>query len=325
MSGETANLRFPYLPVIDAYRPLSGSRTRLILAMRCSGGNFNTSAMNRVMSGTIRGRLPGHPMRSRGADTAHEGNSRTMGMHADEKSDGCIVPVKPRTMPSDIGGGDGGGTAPGQGEGELRCMLPTQRRNTHVTEAASPRIGARSKKGRAATMTHDYKRNGTTTLFAALDVKTGLAIGECHPRHRAKEFIRFLKRIDRCVQTHLDIHLVLDNYGTHKTPAVKRWLAKHDRFHLHFTPTSASWLSLVERFFAEITQKRIRRGTFTSVDELKDAIHDYLDRHNADPKPFVWTKSAEVILENERRALDRLEAIKVGTRRQSRNTSEFGT
>jgi transposase len=168
------------------------------------------------------------------------------------------------------------------------------------------------KKGRAATMTHDYKRNGTTTLFAALDVKTGLVIGECHPRHRAKEFIRFLKRIDRCVQTDLDIHLVLDNYGTHKTPAVKRWLAKHDRFHLHFTPTSASWLNLVERFFAEITQKRIRRGTFTSVDELKDAIHDYLDRHNADPKPFVWTKSAEVILEKERRALDRLEAIKAG-------------
>jgi DDE superfamily endonuclease len=113
------------------------------------------------------------------------------------------------------------------------------------------------KKGRAATMTHDYKRNGTTTLFAALDVKTGLVIGECHPRHRAKEFIRFLSRIDRCVQRHLDIHLVLDNYGTHKTPTVQRWLARHRRFHLHFTPTSASWLNLVERFFAEITQKRI--------------------------------------------------------------------
>jgi transposase len=168
------------------------------------------------------------------------------------------------------------------------------------------------KKGRAATMTHDYKRNGTTTLFAALDVKTGLVIGECHPRHRAKEFIHFLKRIDRCVRTHLDIHLVLDNYGTHKTPAVKRWLAKHRRFHLHFTPTSASWLNLVERFFADITQKRIRRGTFTSVAELKGAIHDYLDRHNADPKPFVWSKTAETILEKERRALDRLDAIKAG-------------
>jgi transposase len=168
------------------------------------------------------------------------------------------------------------------------------------------------KKGRAATMTHDYKRNGTTTLFAALDVKSGLVIGECHPRHRAKEFIRFLKRIDRCVQRHLDVHLVLDNYSTHKTPAVKRWFAQHRRFHLHFTPTSASWLNLVERFFADITQKRIRRGAFRSVAELEDAIHDYLDRHNADPKPFVWTKTAEVILEKEWRALDKLEAIKSG-------------
>src|SRR5262245_46551858 len=168
------------------------------------------------------------------------------------------------------------------------------------------------KKGRAATMTHDYKRNGTTTLFAALDVKTGLVIGECHPRHRTKEFIQFLKRIDRCVQKHLDVHLVLDNYGTHKTPAVKRWLLKHRRFHLHFTPTNASWLNLVERFFAEITQKRIRRGAFGSVAALENAIHDYLERHNANPKPFVWTKSAEVILAKERRALEVLEAMKPG-------------
>ena len=168
------------------------------------------------------------------------------------------------------------------------------------------------KKGRAATMTHDYKRHGTTTLFAALDVKSGIVIGECQPRHRAKEFIRFLKRIDRCVQKHLDIHLVIDNYGTHKTPEVKAWLAKHRRFKLHFTPTSASWLNLVERFFAEITTKRIRRGIFRSVAELEDAIHDYLDRHNADPKPFVWTKTADVILDKERRALDKLEAIKNG-------------
>jgi transposase len=168
------------------------------------------------------------------------------------------------------------------------------------------------KKGRAATVTHDYKRHGTTTLFAALDVKSGLVIGECHPRHRAKEFIRFLKRINRCVQRHLDIHLVLDNYGTHKTPEVKRWLARHARFKLHFTPTSASWLNLVERFFAEITTKRIRRGVFRSVADLEEAIQDYLDRHNADPKPFVWTKTAEVVLDKERRALDRLEAIKAG-------------
>jgi transposase len=165
------------------------------------------------------------------------------------------------------------------------------------------------KRGRAATMTHDYKRHGTTTLFAALDIKSGFVIGECQPRHRAKEFIRFLKRIDQCVKRHLDLHLVLDNYGTHKTPEVKAWLAKHRRFHLHFTPTSASWLNLVERFFAEITTKRIRRGAFASVAELKEAIYDYLLRHNANPKPFVWTKAADAILDSERRALDVLDAI----------------
>jgi transposase len=168
------------------------------------------------------------------------------------------------------------------------------------------------KKGRAATMTHDYKRHGTTTLFAALDVKSGLVIGECQPRHRAREFIRFLKRIDRCVKKHLAVHLVLDNYGAHKTAAVKAWLAKHPRFKLHFTPTSASWLNLVERFFAEITTKRIRRGAFASVAELETAIHDYLDRHNADPKPFVWTKTADAILAKERRALKALETVKTG-------------
>ena len=168
------------------------------------------------------------------------------------------------------------------------------------------------KKGRAATMTHDYKRHGTTTLFAALDVKSGLVIGECKPRHRAKEFIQFLKQIDRCVQDHLDVHLVLDNYGTHKTAAVQAWLARHKRFKLHFTPASASWLNLVERFFAEITRKRIRRGVFTSVAELEEAIHEYLDHHNANPKPFVWTKTADAILAKERRALDALEAVKNG-------------
>jgi transposase len=172
--------------------------------------------------------------------------------------------------------------------------------------------GLPMKKGRAATMTHDYKRHGTTTLFAALDVKSGLVIGDCQPRHRAKEFIRFLKLIDRIVTKHLDIHLVLDNYGTHKTAEVKAWLAKHRRFKMHFTPTSASWLNLVERFFAEITRKRIRRGSFTSVGALKAAIQDYLNCHNTDPKPFIWTKTADVILEKERRALEKLEAIKSG-------------
>jgi transposase len=166
------------------------------------------------------------------------------------------------------------------------------------------------KKRRAATMTHDYKRNGTTTLFAALDVKSGIVIGECQPRHRAKDFIRFLKKIDRVVKKHLDVHLVLDNYGTHKMREVKAWLARHPRYKLHFTPTSASWLNLVERFFAEITTKRIRRSTFGSVAELEAAIHDYLDRHNADPKPFICTKAADAILAKERRALQALEAVK---------------
>src|ERR1700758_1481087 len=140
------------------------------------------------------------------------------------------------------------------------------------------------KKGRCGTMTHDYKRNGTTTLFAALNMLDGTVIGECMPRHRHREFLRFLKTIDERTQPNLDLHLIVDNYATHKTPAVKRWLKQHSRFHLHFTPTSGSWLNMVERFFAEITRKRIRRGVFTSVDELKQAIIDYLDKHNDHPK-----------------------------------------
>jgi transposase len=168
------------------------------------------------------------------------------------------------------------------------------------------------KKGRAATMTHDYKRHGTTTLFAALDVKSGIVIGECQPRHRAKEFIRFLKKIDRIVHKSLDLHLIIDNYATHKTPLVKAWLVKHPRFKMHFIPTSSSWLNLVERFFAEITGKRIRRGTFASVAELEAAIDDYLLRHNASAKPYVWTKPASEILAKERRALNKLNAIKSG-------------
>ena len=161
-------------------------------------------------------------------------------------------------------------------------------------------------------MTHDYKRHGTTTLFAALDVKTGIVIGECLPRHRAEEFLRFLKRIDRATEKHLNLHLIVDNYGSHSAPAVMAWLAKHPRFKLHFIPTSSSWLNLVERFFAEITNKRIRRGVFKSVSELEDAIHDYLDHHNADPKPFQWTKSADTILAKERRGLEKRRAIESG-------------
>src|SRR5262245_1972072 len=129
---------------------------------------------------------------------------------------------------------------------------------------------------------------------------------------RRDDICLHLRRIDRCVQKRLDVHLVLDNYGTHKTSAVKAWLAKHPRFKLHFTPTSASWLNLVERFFGEITRKRIRRGAFASVADLKEAIHAYLDHHNANPKPFVWTKTADAILTKERRALDVLEVVKYG-------------
>jgi len=175
--------------------------------------------------------------------------------------------------------------------------------------------GLPMKKGRAQTMTYDYKRHGTTTLFAALDVKSGLVLGECQPRHRAKEFLRFLRRIDSAVKKALDVHLVLDNYSTHKTAEVQAWLAKHPRFKLHFTPTSASWLNLVERFFAEITRERIRRGVFTSVAELEDAIRAYLDERNAAPKPFVWTKSAEVVLAKEARAKAVMDAAKAGTKR----------
>ena len=166
------------------------------------------------------------------------------------------------------------------------------------------------KKGRAATMTHDYKRNGTTTLFAALDVKSGLVIGECMPRHRAKEFLSFLRPIDCAVQKPRDIHLVLDNYATHKTPEVQAWLSKHPRFKLHFTPTSASWINLVERFFAEITARRIRRGSYDSINDLEEAIHDYLLHHNATPKPFIWSKTAEDIITRERRALAKLDQIR---------------
>jgi len=168
--------------------------------------------------------------------------------------------------------------------------------------------GLPMKKGRCGTMTHDYKRHGTTTLFAALNVLDGTVIGHCMPRHRHREFLRFLKIIDERTLPGLDLHLIVDNYATHKTPAVNRWLKAHPRFHLHFIPTSASWLNMVERFFAEITRKRIRRGIFKSVVELKEAIMEYLENHNADPKPFVWTKSAGQILEKVARAKQALES-----------------
>lgn len=168
--------------------------------------------------------------------------------------------------------------------------------------------GLPMKKGRAGTWTHDYKRHGTTTLFAALDVATGKVIGQCMKRHRHQEWLKFLRAIDRATPKALDLHLIADNYATHKHPTVKAWLAKHPRFHMHFTPTSASWLNQVERFFGLITDKRIRRGVFKSVGELETAIMDYLDQHNAHPKPFVWTKSAGEILEKVARAKQALES-----------------
>lgn len=150
--------------------------------------------------------------------------------------------------------------------------------------------------GVPARQTHDYIRNGTTSLFAALDIATGKVIGSLHHRQRHQEFLRFLERIDEAVPENLDIHLVMDNYGTHKMPKVQRWFARRPRYHLHFTPTSASWLNQVERFFALLTARRIRRGTFGSVRELESAIRDYLAHHNATPRPFTWTADADSIL-----------------------------
>lgn len=150
--------------------------------------------------------------------------------------------------------------------------------------------------GQAERRSHDYKRYGTTTLFAALNTETGRVIGECHRRHRSIEFRKFLDTIDNSVPAELDVHLIMDNYGTHKTVLIRRWLAKRPRFHVHFTPTSASWINMVERFFAALTEKQIRRGVHRSTKKLEQAIRDYLKIHNESPKPFCWTKSANEIL-----------------------------
>jgi transposase len=158
------------------------------------------------------------------------------------------------------------------------------------------------KKGRCGTMTHDYKRHGTTTLFAALDMAEGKLIGKCMPRHRHQEWIKFLDLIDQETPAELDLHLIADNYSTHKHPNVKRWLQRHPRFHMHFIPTSSSWLNMVERWFREITDKRIRRDAFTSVPQLIAAIEDFIRQHNENPKPFIWTAKVQDILEKVRRA-----------------------
>ena len=168
------------------------------------------------------------------------------------------------------------------------------------------------KKGRCGTMTHDYKRNGTTTLFAALNYLNGKVIGQCHSRHRHQEFLKFLRRLDREFPGDGKLHLILDNYGTHKTPEVQAWLKHHRRFVPHFIPTSSSWLNLIERWFGELTQKAVRRGVFLSVADLIQAIEDFLSAWNKNPKPFVWTAKLEEILKKIERARAKLEAIEPG-------------
>src|SRR5712671_3055902 len=171
------------------------------------------------------------------------------------------------------------------------------------------------KKGRCGTMTHDYKRNGTTTLFAALEVAQGKVVGQCYARHRHQEFLKFLRRLDAEFAGEVNLHVVMDNYGTHKHPRVKRWLKRHTRFIPHFVPTSSSWLNLVERWFGELTGKRIRRGVFVSVEDLQKAIEDFLAAWNSDPKPFVWMATVDSIVEKLNRCKQTLEQIKPGCTR----------
>ena len=163
------------------------------------------------------------------------------------------------------------------------------------------------KKGRCGTMTHDYKRNGTTTLFAAIELLSGTVIGECMARHRHQEWIKFLRSIDEQTPAHLELHLIVDNYATHKHPRVQSWLKRRPRFHIHFTPTSASWLNLIERFFRDLTEREIRRGTFQNVDALIEVITAYISQHNSEPKSFKWTATADQIMEKVARAKLRLQ------------------
>jgi len=168
------------------------------------------------------------------------------------------------------------------------------------------------KPGRAGTMTHDYKRNGTATLFAALNAVDGKVISLCQDRHRHQEWIKFLRLLDDATPAGKQLHLIADNYATHKHPKVQRWLSRHKRFHIHFTPTSSSWLNMVERFFRDLTHNRLKRGVFRDVEELILAIDQYVDRHNEKPKPFIWTASANDILEKvkrARKALDNVQSV----------------
>ena len=181
------------------------------------------------------------------------------------------------------------------------------------------------KKGRCGTMTHDYKRNGTTTLFAALNVLDGKVMGECHGRHRHQEWLKFLSRLDREFPPNLPLHLVMDNYGTHKEPHVQAWLKKHPRFVCHFVPTSSSWLNLVERWFRELTDKTIRRGSFLSVSDLNRAIEEFMHAWNQNPKPFIWTASVGKIIEKIERARIKMEQLKPGSNlpRGKRSTNDL--
>jgi len=166
------------------------------------------------------------------------------------------------------------------------------------------------REGRNGTRTHDDKRNGTTTLFAALNIADGTLIGTCEKRHRHQEFLRFLKRIDKETPADLDPHLIVDNYATHKHAKVKKWLARHQRFHLHFIPTSSSWLNLIERWFAEITEKRLRRGSFANVEALVEAIEGFIAHHDENPHTFIWTAEPEKIIKKVERARATLDAIR---------------
>lgn len=174
--------------------------------------------------------------------------------------------------------------------------------------------------GQPERRSHDYLRHGTTTLFAALDVATGKVLGECYPRHRSLEFRRFLKKIDESVPDDLDVHLILDNYATHKTPAVQKWLAKRPRFHVHYTPTYSSWLNLVERWFALLSERKIKRASHRSTRELQRDIRDFLEHHDQHPKPFIWTKSADQILASIRRFAQ----YTLAAHRKTPQTSEAG-
>ena len=185
-----------------------------------------------------------------------------------------------------------------------------EKRQIQALQRTQP--GLPLKKGRCGTMTHDYKRHGTTTLFAALDVLAGKVIGDCYKRHRHQEFLRFLRRINREFSGKKPLHLVMDNYGTHGTPEVKDWLNRHPRFKVHYVPTSSSWLNLMERWFGELTSKRIRRDSFLSVDELIAAINEFLAVWNENPRPFIWTATVESIVGKLARCRQTLEQIQPG-------------